>query len=406
VYAGHSLTREFSTYENFFEMQRFAAGRDERKSHEGWRGWVERRIPPGPMLTRRRTARAKGAMTNPVGRLVPLTLVACLVGCGADPNSPIAPRDNDRTGSDASRDGRNDVPSMRPEASLSETSHPSTFDAATSDAALPRPDATNDGTSGPVTDVQGSADSNSPVGWQLTWSDEFDGVAGTKPDPAKWVYDLGGGGWGVAQLQTYTSDAANAAADGNGHLAIVAIKTASGGYTSARLKTEGKFDKLYGRFEVRAKLPSGVGMWPAFWTLGSDFSTAGWPNCGEIDIMENRATEPTINHGSLHGPGYSGTSPLTATYTLTSGTTFFVDFHVFAIEWEENVVRFYVDDQLYETRTPMDLTTQKWVYEHPHFLLLNLAVGGRFPTNPDTTTTFPQTLLVDYVRVYSRAPTR
>jgi beta-glucanase (GH16 family) len=257
-----------------------------------------------------------------------------------------------------------------------------------------------------VTDAQGSADSNSPVGWQLTWSDEFDGVAGTKPDPAKWVYDLGGGGWGVAQLQTYTSDAANAAADGNGHLAIVAIKTASGGYTSARLKTEGKFDKLYGRFEVRAKLPSGVGMWPAFWTLGSDFSTAGWPNCGEIDIMENRATEPTINHGSLHGPGYSGTSPLTATYTLTSGTTFFVDFHVFAIEWEENVVRFYVDDQLYETRTPMDLTTQKWVYEHPHFLLLNLAVGGRFPTNPDTTTTFPQTLLVDYVRVYSRAPTR
>ena len=277
------------------------------------------------------------------------------------------------------------------------------------DASTVTPEATSDGSSGPVTDGP-RADALSPDapllgGWQLVWSDEFNGVAGTKPDPTKWVYDLGGGGWGVAQLQVYTSDAANAAADGNGNLAIIAVKAPSGTFTSARLKTEGKFQQLYGRFEVRAKLPSGVGMWPAFWTLGSDFVSAGWPNCGEIDILENRAIEPSSNHGSLHGPGYSGMNPLTAVYTLPSGT-FFADFHTFAIEWEENVVRFYVDDHLYETRTPTDLTTQKWVYEHPHFLLLNLAVGGRFPTNPDNSTMFPQTLLVDYVRVYSRAPAK
>jgi beta-glucanase (GH16 family) len=273
------------------------------------------------------------------------------------------------------------------------------------------PDVASDGFVGPLpdgrsTDAPASPDGQPLNGWQLVWSDEFNGVAGTKPDPTKWVYDLGGGGWGVAQLQVYTSDAANAAADGNGNLAIVAVKAQNGTFTSARLKTEGKFEKLYGRFEVRAKLPSGVGMWPAFWTLGSDFVSANWPNCGEIDIMENRAIEPGSNHGSLHGPGYSGMNPLTAIYMLPSGATFFTDFHTFAIEWEENVVRFYVDDHLYETRTPMDLTTQKWVYEHPHFLLLNLAVGGRFPTNPDNSTTFPQTLLVDYVRVYSRAPSK
>jgi beta-glucanase (GH16 family) len=271
-------------------------------------------------------------------------------------------------------------------------------DASTGDTALAPADAAGN----TEADASPSSDSGDRAGWQLVWSDEFNAAAGTKPDPTKWVYDLGAGGWGVAQLQSYTSNAENASHDGDGNLTIVALKDQNGGYTSARLKTQGMFEQVYGRFEVRAKLPGGVGLWPAFWTLGNDFETAGWPNCGEIDIMENRAVEPNINHGSLHGPGYSGMRPLTATYTLPNGAIFPDDFHTFTVEWELNVVRFYVDDQLYETRTPMDLTNMRWVYEHPHFLLLNVAVGGRFPGNPPATTVFPQTMVVDYVRVYSR----
>jgi beta-glucanase (GH16 family) len=343
-------------------------------------------------------------MTKPAQRLVILAFLANAAGCGSSSND--VPTGNPPPGSEPSPDAMADVGSQ-PEASLDEASMDqgtpvADGDAGTTSDATPVVDSTAD-ILVPMKDAQG-ADSDVHAGWQLVWNDEFNDPAGTKPNPTKWGYDLGGGGWGVMQLQTYTSDAANAATDGNGNLAIVALKDANGMYTSARLKTEGKFDKMYGRFEVRAKLPSGVGMWPAFWTLGNDFATAGWPNCGEIDIMENRATEPNINHGSLHGPGYSGMMPLTALYTLPNGDSFTTGFHTFAIEWELNVVRFYVDDNLYETRTPMDLTTQKWVYEHPHFLLLNLAVGGRFPTNPPATTVFPQTLLVDYVRVYSRAP--
>jgi len=245
-------------------------------------------------------------------------------------------------------------------------------------------------------------DSSDRPGWVLTWSDEFDGPAGTLPDPTKWGYDLGGGGWGLMQLQTYTSDAANASLDGRGNLTINALTDPLVRYTSARLKTQGKFEQQFGRFEMRAVLPGGLGLWPAFWMLGNNFPATRWPNCGEVDIMENRSREPTINHGSLHGPGYSGNMPLTAAYTLSGGATFSSDFHVFAIEWELNVVRFYVDDALYETRSPADLPTQVWVYDHPFFILLNVAVGGGFAGNPDATTVFPQTMIVDYVRVYSR----
>jgi beta-glucanase (GH16 family) len=345
-------------------------------------------------------------MANLARRLLIFAMASQGPACGeSTPASPGMPP----TGSEPSPDAMIDVGSQ-PESSTPDASPD--LGAPMADAPLDSPGpgadttATNDAPLDgvvPVSDARVS-DSDARAGWQLVWSDEFNGPGGTKPDPTKWGYDLGGGGWGVQQLQVYTSDAANAAADGNGNLAIVALKSPSGTFTSARLKTEGKFEKMYGRFEVRAMLPSGVGMWPAFWTLGNDFATVNWPNCGEIDIMENRAIEPTINHGSLHGPGYSGMMPLTAIYTLPNGASFTTAFHTFAIEWELNVVRFYVDDNLYETRTPMDLTTQKWVFEHPHFLLLNLAVGGRFPTNPTDTTPFPQTLLVDYVRVYSRAP--
>jgi beta-glucanase (GH16 family) len=258
---------------------------------------------------------------------------------------------------------------------------------------------------GAITDA--APDGDPLAGWTLSWSDEFNTVAGTKPNPQYWGYDLGGGGWGVAQLQVYTNTAANAATDGQGNLALAAIKDAAGNFTSARIKTQGKFEQAYGRFEMRAKVSTGNGMWPAFWMLGNNFGPTPWPDCGEIDIMEIRGTAPLTNLGSLHGPGYSGMHPLTGHYSLPDGGAILSDdFHTYTIEWETNVVRFYVDDNLYETRTPADIPTDaganaKWVYDHPFFILINLAVGGRFPGPPDGTT-FPQTMLIDWVRVYKR----
>jgi beta-glucanase (GH16 family) len=145
-------------------------------------------------------------------------------------------------------------------------------------------------------------------------------------------------------------------------------------------------------------------MWPAFWMLGNDNKSAGWPMCGEIDIMENVGYEPGKIHGSMHGPGYSGGSPLTGAYSLPAGAKFADDFHVFAVEWDASAVRFYVDDQLYETQTPDSIPSSKhWVFDHPFFILLNLAVGGQWPKDPDATTQFPQQMLVDYVRVYTHS---
>ncbi len=175
-------------------------------------------------------------------------------------------------------------------------------------------------------------------------------------------------------------------------------------YTSARLQTKGLFQQAYGRFEARIKVPAGQGLWPAFWMLGDDIDMVGWPQCGEIDIMENIGKEPGTVHGSLHGPGYSGGNPLTASFVLPGGANFADDFHVFAIEWEPNVVRFYVDTTLYETRTSADVPAgDTWVFDHPFFVLLNVAVGGGWPGDPDGTTVFPQTMLVDYVRVYTKS---
>jgi len=255
--------------------------------------------------------------------------------------------------------------------------------------------------------IDAAPDVSPLAGWTLSWSDEFNDPAGTKPNPKYWGYDIGGGGWGVAQLQVYTNTAANAATDGNGNLAITAIKDAQGNFTSARIKTQGKFEQAYGRFEMRAKISTGNGMWPAFWMLGNNFGPTPWPDCGEIDIMEVRGTQPYTNLGSLHGPGYSGMHPLTGHYSLPDGgPSLSDDYHVYAIEWETGVVRFYVDANLYETRTPTDIPADAganahWVYDHPFFILINLAVGGRFPGPPDGTT-FPQTMLIDYVRVYKR----
>jgi len=257
----------------------------------------------------------------------------------------------------------------------------------------------------------GNTGGGTPPGWKLTWSDEFNGPDGSGVDGSKWKADIGGSGWGNSELEYYTNSATNAHLQG-GSLVIRATTEGAGQYgcwygtcqyTSARLLTAGKVDVTYGRVEARIKIPAGQGMWPAFWMLGENIGQAGWPTCGEIDIMENIGREPSTVHGSMHGPGYSGNTPETAVYSLPGGARFSDDYHVFAVEWEPSVVRFYVDGSLYQTRTPADLPPgTKWVYDHSFFMLLNVAVGGQWPGSPDGSTQLPQEMRVDYVRVYSR----
>ncbi len=260
--------------------------------------------------------------------------------------------------------------------------------------------------------------STAPAGWTLVWSDEFNGPNGSAVDSSKWISETGGNGWGNNELEYYTNRTANAyQQDGNLVIKVLQEKYTGPGkqfaskeaitrdYTSARLKTQMKFSQTYGRFEARIKIPQGQGIWPAFWMLGDDIDRVGWPDCGEIDIMENIGKEPGTVHGTIHGPGYSGAHGLgTALALPTSQQKFADDFHVYAVEWEPNAIRFYVDDLVYAQRTPADLPKgAKWVYDHPFFLLLNVAVGGDWPGNPDASSVYPQTMLVDYVRVYKRA---
>ena len=206
-----------------------------------------------------------------------------------------------------------------------------------------------------------TATASNPTVWTLVWSDDFNAPNGSPVDSTKWSFDIGGNGWGNNELQTYTNRTANSVIE-NGSLVIKVIKETFTGpdsitrnYTSARLLTRNKFTQTYGRFEARIQLPYSQGIWPAFWMLGDNIGSVGWPNCGEIDIMENIGREPSIVHGTLHGPGYSGGNGVNATYTLANGKKFSDDFHTFAVEWEPNVIRFYVDGLLYKTRTPADL---------------------------------------------------
>jgi beta-glucanase (GH16 family) len=231
------------------------------------------------------------------------------------------------------------------------------------------------------------------------WSDEFDGPANALPDSAKWTYDLGGGGWGNQELETYTNQPQNVHLDGGGHL-VIHVDRVGSSYTSARIKTQGLFTAQYGRVEARIRLPFGQGIWPAFWMLGGNFPGTPWPQCGEIDIMENVGREPSIIHGSVHGPGYSGGNSVTGLYTLPGGARFADDFHVFAIQWSPQTITFSVDGVAYKTVTPASLPPgASWVFDKPFFLILNVAVGGTWPGSPDATTQFPQEMIVDYVRV-------
>lgn len=238
--------------------------------------------------------------------------------------------------------------------------------------------------------------------WTLVWSDEFDQADGSAPDVTKWGHEVGGTGWGNNELEYYTDGTTNCWIT-NSMLVIEARQQSYGGksYTSARLLTKGKWSWTYGRIEGRIKIPRGQGLWPAFWTLGTNIGSVNWPTCGEIDIMENIGKETNTVHGTAHGPGYSGGNGIGGPYTLSSGA-FADDFHVYAIEWETNRIQWFVDGQPYFTITASRLQPgSNWVFNAPQFVLLNVAVGGNWPGSPDGTTTFPQRMYVDYVRVYA-----
>jgi len=254
---------------------------------------------------------------------------------------------------------------------------------------------------------KGGAQKLNQRNWQLVWSDEFNGSAGLSPDSTKWAFDIGTGpnndGWGNSELEYYTNRPTNASLDGNGNLAITARAESYAGlsYTSSRIKTAGLFDQTYGRFEARMRMPWGPGIWPAFWLLGSNVGSAGWPQCGEIDIMELRGQKPSIINGTVHGPGYSGAAGITKSFGLENDR-FDVNFHVFAVEWGENYIDFFVDNTLYQEITPGSVTGN-WVFNHPFHIIINVAVGGNYVGFPTSQTPFPQTMLVDYVRVYREA---
>jgi len=237
-----------------------------------------------------------------------------------------------------------------------------------------------------------------------SFTDDFDGPAGSGVDTGKWQFETGDNA-NNHEREWYTSGTNNAALDGQGNLVITAKQENPGNYqcwygaceyTSARLSTAGTFTQAYGHFEARMKIPRGQGMWPAFWLLGDNIGSAGWPQCGELDIMENIGKEPSTVHGTIHGPGYSGANGIGA---ADNGPVFADDFHTYAVDWSPNEIKWSVDGNVYETRTPADVNGNQWVFDHPFYIILNLAVGGDWPGDPDGSTSFPQQLVVDYVHV-------
>jgi beta-glucanase (GH16 family) len=242
--------------------------------------------------------------------------------------------------------------------------------------------------------------------WAIVWQDEFEGPAGQAPDKTHWAHEIGGNGWGNKELQYYTDSTDNVALDGAGSLLVTARKEPFMGnaYTSGRLTTKGIFEQAYGRFEARMKLAAGVGMWPAFWIMGGNIDEAGWPGAGEIDIMEQRGYDLRNVLGSLHGPDASG-KDVPIHYTGRSPDDINTNFHVYAIEWDMAGIVFLLDDTPYAQVTTTSLPINvKWVYDHPFFIILNLAVGGVFGGDPNANTVTPQSIAIDYVRVSTRKP--
>ena len=256
----------------------------------------------------------------------------------------------------------------------------------------------------------------SPITWTQVWSDEFDGAAGASIDATKWSYQTADGckegicGWGNNEKEYYTDASENISLNGHGQLVIVA-RTAPPGltcyygpcrYTSGKITTRDKMVAQPGRVVARIKLPPGQGLWPAFWMLGHTYPVTPWPACGELDIMENKGSQPRTTSSAVHGPGYSGATPFAHAHDLSSGALS-DDFHTFAVEWDALRVRFFVDDAVhYEiTRHALEQYGSS-ILDQPYFVILNLAVGGHFDGDPQSDAIFPATMLVDYVRVYVR----
>ncbi len=275
------------------------------------------------------------------------------------------------------------------------------------------------GTTSPPPPPPPAAGPYNPATAVLVWSDEFNEAttAPVAPNPANWTYDTGGGGWGNNELETYCAYGSNTApcstatpnvyVGTDGYLHIVAVKNAQGQYTSARIKTEGLQSFQYGRIEASIQIPQGQGLWPAFWMLGDSFNTAGWPGCGEMDIMENIGSQPTINTGSIHGTGFIG-SMIGTQYVLPNGADYSSAFHTFGIIWSPQNVQYYVDSpsNIYATYTPSSLPSGAvWPFDAgKFFFIINLAVGGDYPGSPNANTAFPAEVLVDYVRVWQDPP--
>lgn len=251
-------------------------------------------------------------------------------------------------------------------------------------------------------------------GWVEVWRDDFDGPTDSAPDETRWNLELNELGFND-ELNHNTGDRKNSFVDGSGNLVIQALEEqyidangvqSSQPYTSARLNTQGKLEQVYGKFEARIKLPrGGRGVWPAFWMLGNDIDSAGWPDCGEVDILEWRGSQPSVVISSLHGPRYSGGNAYNGRLELPSGS-YADDFHVFTFEWTPDAVRWLIDGNEFYVKTAQSLAQRghDWVYDHPFFIILNLAIGGIFDGAPDAWTVFPQQMLVDYVSVSQLAP--
>lgn len=253
-----------------------------------------------------------------------------------------------------------------------------------------------------------------PENWVLSWSDEFDGPAGAPANPENWTYETGGWGWGNDEFQYYTDSTDNAALDGEGNLVITAREIdpettdlecwyGPCTHTSARLITEQKQEFEYGRIESRVFVPQGSGIWPAVWSLGTDFREVGWPQTGEIDVMEFVGRLPNEIFGTIHGPGYSGGQSYGDVYEFD--VPVYEDWHTFSVEWTPEKIDWFVDGIQYHTASPADIAPNEWVFDHPFSLLTNVAVGGNFGGALGEDLVFPQSLLVDYVRVYQAPDT-
>lgn len=250
-----------------------------------------------------------------------------------------------------------------------------------------------------VTDGEGYETPLAYAGMELMWQDEFEG---SSIDMANWNHETGNNGWGNNELQNYTSSSANSYVS-DGKLVIEAREESSGGsdYSSARMTTQGKQEFVFGRIDIRAKLPKGQGVWPALWSLGANFGAVSWPACGEIDIMELVGHEPGKVHGTAHwGPeGQGFSNSYSDSFDLENGANFDEEFHVFSLIWNTNTMSFLVDDNQFHTINSSNVSGN-YPFNSPFFFIFNIAIGGNWPGNPDGTTVFPQRMYVDYIRIF------